>query len=73
MGRFIAHAYATCSMTGTDLFALFRRLDVQHLQRQGRRRQSGNFGLIVGRGDFHHVHPDDVQVLQAARSSWCAA
>ncbi len=32
----------------------------------GRRRQSGNFGLIVGRGDFHHVHPDDVQILQAA-------
>ena len=41
-------------------------LDVEHFQRQGRRGQRGDLGLVIGRSYFHHVHPDDVQILQAA-------
>lgn len=32
----------------------------------GRRGQRGDLGLVIGRSHFHHVHPDDVQILQAA-------
>ncbi len=40
--------------------------DVEHFQRQGRRGQRGDLGLVIGRSHFHHVHPDNVQILQAA-------
>lgn len=48
------------------LLALFRRLDIQHLQRQRRRSQSGDFRLIVCRSHFHYIHPNDVEIFQAA-------
>ena len=48
------------------LLALFRRLNIQHLQRQRRRSQSSDFRLIVCRSHFHYVHPNDVEIFQAA-------
>lgn len=50
----------------SKLLALFRRLNIQHLQRQRRRSQSGDFRLIVCRSHFHYVHPNNVEIFQAA-------
>lgn len=50
----------------SKLLALFRRLNIQHLQRQRRRSQSSDFRLIVCRSHFHYVHPNDVEIFQAA-------
>lgn len=48
------------------LLALFRRLNIQHFQRQRCRCQSSDFRLIVCRSHFHYVHPNNVEIFQAA-------
>lgn len=44
--------------------ALADRLDADEVMGQGRRRDGGDFGLVVGRCDLHHVHSDKLDVLQ---------
>lgn len=58
-------------MMGIDLFVFFCCLDVQYFQCQGCCCQSGNFGLIVGWGDFYYVYFDDVQVFQVVYQFDC--
>ncbi|ABU75702.1 hypothetical protein ESA_00404 [Cronobacter sakazakii ATCC BAA-894] len=49
------------------LLAFFRRLDVEHFQRQRRSGQRGDIRLVVCRCHFHNIHTDDVQILNAAQ------